>query len=179
MRKWPLEGRGHPDAVSCSPRHLFRDQASQPRTRVYKGRVKWREGSVGTQAPSAVSNQPKAPSAPLLCPRAAWGGSLFEPRVPRRCYRVWRKVRLLSTRRTRHRAAPLVPRVSGGRSPVDKIRIDARVLTASHKQFPALPTSTTAAECEPAITSPSLRWKPVFLDSCQILLIMNLQRAGS
>lgn len=103
----------------------------------------------GPPAPSLINR--KHLQHPCCAPGRP-GGSLFEPRFPRRCYRVWRKGRLLSTRRTRRGPAPLVPRVSGGRSPVDEIRIDTRVLTASHSQSPALPASTIAAECEPAVT---------------------------
>lgn len=51
-------------------------------------------------------------------------------------------------------------------------------------KFPALPASkishtTNMAEYEPAINSPNLQWKPVFFDSCQIPLIINLQLACS
>lgn len=41
------------------------------------------------------------------------------------------------------------------------------------------PHTTNMAEYEPAINSPNLQWKPVFFDSCQIPLIMNLQLACS
>lgn len=135
-------GQEEPDHPSPPmPRPIARSMSSKSRGASLEQGFRSKESSGGSslrepRAQRHLQLTESTFSTPALS-QGGLGGARFEPRFPWQCSKVSWKVRLLSTGETRREAPPLISRMSGGRTPVDKVRIGAHIVTASSQQIPS------------------------------------------